>query len=101
MSKIRIIPASDIIQITEDIQGYTYVVEEDLVAVTIMDVDDTKPDKLTFKKDGNHGCYHIQGQDFIDLMAENGGPENLCLGKPAGSFRLDDLWPFVVKVRGF
>ena len=39
----------------------------------------------------------ISSQNLIDLLSEDGAGE--CQGKPQGTFRVEDLWPFIDRVR--
>ena len=92
MPRQKVIPA---VVKEEEIHALTHVPGSH-VAVAI-GVGVSTPEGFEFDADQIFETVHIVGQDYQDLMAQDGA--GLIPGKPAGVFRREDLWPFIDRVR--
>lgn len=90
MARQKVIPAIAERVVNEDIHAFT--VSEDSVAVAVGDRDAEGNWSRPFE------TIIVVGPDFEDLMAADGNGNTP--GKPAGTFRKEDLWPFIDRVRG-
>ena len=80
----------------EEIHAYTVAPDGVTLAVGRGNTVDAE---FVFDEDQDYETISLTGPEFTALMSADGGEENLLPGKPAGTFRKDDLWVFVDKER--
>ena len=90
MPRKKIIPQVAEKEIEEEIHAFTQDQNSVAVAVGLVEDGEFIPGQI-------FDTIYISGPDFEDLMSADGG--GLTPGKPAGTFRKDDLWPFIDRVR--
>jgi len=89
--RTRIIPAKEYV---EDIHAYTWNTATKTVAIAIGAKD---KDTGEFVPNQTFDTIIISGKLYDALLSANGN--GLVPGKPAGTFRKEDLWPFIDKIR--
>lgn len=90
-----IIPAKEEVIYIEEIHAYTHVKSQSIITIAV-GLCDSNGD---FIEDQDYETLALKGQDYIDMLSENGGPESPSPGKPAGTFRKDDMWYFIDLIR--
>lgn len=88
MPRQTTIPSKTITEEIRAIEDYT----NEKVRVTVGSVDENG----VFIHPQNFEVYDIVGDDYAELVSD--GPE-WAPGKPAGTYRRDDLWRFIDKLR--
>ena len=94
MPKTIRIPAREL---QEELYLYTHSPHEGLVAVELVYGTFDASGRFIPDRSVPYQCHRITGQDYSDLLAQDGA--GLAPGKPAGTFRREDLGPFVERVR--
>ena len=92
------IPAVATETFTQDIHAYTTDLANKNVAAAYGVGSFDNDGVFTFTPGQVYNTTIISGQDFLDLMAANGGDDNLIPGKPAGTFRKEDLWIYIDRI---
>jgi len=92
MARKKVIPA---VEVEEEIHAFTHTPGRG-VSVAV-GVGQRGPNGFEFWRNQTFETIHIVGRDYEDLMSVDGA--GLLPGKPPGVFRLDDLWPFIDRIR--
>jgi len=94
----KIIPQTKQKIVKEAIHAYTHDINSKRVTVAV-GIGEEKKGVFVFDIEQSFETIKLDAELYTDLMAENGGNLAPILGKPAGTFRPDDMWYFIDKKR--
>lgn len=93
MKRQRVIPEQ---VVEEEVNAYTVTPDSIHIAVG---VGARNGESFVFNEGQEYETITVAGQDFKDLLDQDGGIDKPLPGKPSGTFRKDDLWHFIDKER--